>query len=79
LIGPAARPGGNRLMTRVRAIQFLGSFTRLGVAVSEGDLDLECDVAASAFAELEVKEGGELPLMLQAECLRIFPAAPAHV
>jgi hypothetical protein len=64
-------------MTRVRAIQFLGPFTRLGVAISEGDFDLECDVAASAFAELDVQEGGELPLMLQVECLRMFPAVPA--
>jgi iron(III) transport system ATP-binding protein len=75
LIGPAARPGPNRLLSRVRAVQFLGSFTRLRLAVAEEDLELQCDVAAGAFGELDLKEGGELFLVLRPECLRMFPAA----
>jgi iron(III) transport system ATP-binding protein len=74
LIGPAARNGENRIVTRICAIQFLGAFTRLGLALpGETQPTLECDVAVNALAEVGVREGAELPLVLKAEALRLFP------
>jgi len=71
-----AAPGAeNRLVTRIRAIQFLGSFTRLSLALPDGAPALECDVAATAFAGLRAAEGSELALSLRADALRVFPAA----
>ena len=73
LIGPAARDGENRIVTRVCAIQFLGAFSRLGLALpGETKPTLECDVAVNALAEVGVKEGAELPLALKPEALRMF-------
>ncbi len=73
LIGPAARDGENRVVTRVCAVQFLGAFTRLGLALpGEATLTLECDVAMNALAEIGVREGVDLPLALKPESLRIF-------
>ena len=75
VVGPAARGAANSLITRIRAAQFLGSFTRLALALpGEAGAVLECDVAANAFGELGVKEGGELDLALRPEALRVFPA-----
>ena len=71
----AAVGAENRLVTRIRAIQFLGSFTRLSLALPDGAPALECDVAATAFAALGVAEGSELALALRPEALRVFPAA----
>ncbi len=65
----------NRLVTRIRAIQFLGSFTRLSLAFPDGAPALECDVAATAFLGLGAAEGSELALSLRPEALRVFPAA----
>ena len=73
-VGPAAGPE-NRLVTRIRAIQFLGPFTRLTLALADGVAPLECDVAAGAFAALGAAEGSELTLSLRADALRVFPAA----
>jgi iron(III) transport system ATP-binding protein len=73
LIGSAARNGENRIVTRVCAMQFLGAFTRLGLALpGETQPTLECDVAVNALAEVGVREGCELPLALKPEALRIF-------
>jgi ABC-type Fe3+/spermidine/putrescine transport system ATPase subunit len=73
VVGPAAQGTPNRLTTRIRSIQFLGSFTRL-VLVLSGDRErvIECDVAATAFAELRAAEGAELVLALPPESLRVF-------
>ena len=75
VVGPAARrrrPTASS--TRIRSIQFLGSFTRLVLSLpGDGDAVLECDVAANAFAELGAKEGGELPLALRPDALRVVP------
>ena len=73
LVGPAAGPE-NRLVTRIRAIQFLGPFTRLTLALPDGAAPLECDVAAGAFAALGAAEGSELTLSLRPDALRVFPA-----
>ena len=73
LVGPAAQGAENRLVTRIRAIQFLGPFTRLSLALPDGAPALECDVAATAFAALEAAEGSELALSLRADALRVFP------
>jgi len=75
VVGPAAQAAPNRLTTRIRSIQFLGSFTRL-VLVLPGDRErvIECDVAATAFAELRAAEGAELVLALPPESLRVFRA-----
>ena len=73
VVGPAAQGAPNRLITRIRSIQFLGSFTRLVLMLpGDGERVLECDVAATAFAELGVAEGGALPLALPPESLRVF-------
>jgi iron(III) transport system ATP-binding protein len=75
VVGPAAHAGENGMLTRIRAVQFLGPFTRLTLALSgDGETTLECDVAANAFAELGASEGAELPLALRADALRVFPA-----
>jgi iron(III) transport system ATP-binding protein len=71
----AAVGAENRLVTRIRAIQFLGSFTRLSLALPDGAPALECDVAATAFAALGAAEGSEVALALRPEALRVFPAA----
>ena len=72
-IDAVTTPGENRLLTRVRAVQFLGPFTRLSLTVpgAAGGI-LECDVAANAFAELRTAEGAELALGLGPEALRVF-------
>ncbi|HXD98167.1 MAG TPA: putative 2-aminoethylphosphonate ABC transporter ATP-binding protein [Candidatus Acidoferrum sp.] len=77
-IGAAAREAENRLMARVTSVQFQGAFTRVGLR-PEGDSApaLECDLAATALAELDVKEGTELPVALAPGALRAFVAAPA--
>jgi len=75
LVGPAANGSENRLVTRIRGIQFLGPFTRLSLALPDGAPALECDVAATAFAALGAAEGSELALSLRPEALRVFPAA----
>ncbi len=77
LVGSGARQSPNRLVTRVRAVQFLGAFTRLTLALDDGaDTMLECDVAANALPELDAAEGTELWLALKPAALRLFPAAP---
>jgi len=77
LVGAGAGAGPNRLITRVRAVQFLGAFTRLSLALPGAtETLLECDVAATALGELSAVEGAELPLALRPEALRVFPAAP---
>jgi iron(III) transport system ATP-binding protein len=73
-VGPAAGPE-NRLVTRIRAVQFLGPFTRLTLIMADGVAPLECDVAAGAFAALGAAEGSELTLSLRPDALRVFPAA----
>ncbi len=75
LVGPATQGSENRLVTRIRAIQFLGPFTRLSLVLPDGAPALECDVAAGAFAALGAAEGSELVLSLRPEALRVFPAA----
>src|SRR5581483_5274988 len=75
VVGPAAEGHENRLVTRIRAVQFLGPFTRLSLTLSEGAPALECDVAATAFAALGAAEGSELALALRPEALRVFPVA----
>ena len=73
LVDAVTMPGENRLLTRVRAVQFLGPFTRLSLTLpgAAGGI-LECDVAANAFAELRTAEGAELALGLGPEALRVF-------
>jgi iron(III) transport system ATP-binding protein len=78
LVGPAASGPENRLSVRITAIQFLGSFTRLQLqGGADGLAMLECDVADSTFAALGVGEGAELPVVLQPDALRAFPAPAA--
>lgn len=73
LVGPAAEGAPNRLATRIRSIQFLGSFTRLVLVLpDDGERAIECDVAANAFVDLAASEGGELSLSLRPESLRVF-------
>jgi len=75
VIGPAARRAENSLTMRVTAVQFLGAFTRLALALPGGDgAGIECDVAAGALAEVGAKEGSELALALPPAALRVFRA-----
>ena len=73
LVDAVTMPSENRLLTRVRAVQFLGPFTRLSLTLpgAAGGI-LECDVAANAFSELRTAEGAELALGLRPEALRVF-------
>jgi iron(III) transport system ATP-binding protein len=73
-----ARTGENRLTARVTGVQFQGAFTRLALAaVGDGGLTLECDVAAGALADLGVKEGAEVPVLLAPAALRAFAGPDA--
>jgi iron(III) transport system ATP-binding protein len=73
LIGAAAAGAKNRLRTRILGAQFLGAFTRLSLAVTDGSSAvLECDVAANALSELDAVEGAELWLGLGPHALRVF-------
>jgi hypothetical protein len=77
-IGAAARGAENQLTARVTSVQFQGAFTRLGLRTTgDGGPALECDLAASALAELEVSEGAELPVGLAPGALRAFVTPPA--
>jgi len=77
-IGAAARDVENRLTARVTSVQFQGPFTRLGLRpAGDGGLALECDLAATALAELEVAEGAEVPVALAPGALRAFVGATA--
>jgi len=77
LVGSGARESPNRLVTRVRGVQFLGAFSRLSLTLGEEpETVLECDVAAGALAELDAAEGTELALALDPGALRLFPASP---
>jgi iron(III) transport system ATP-binding protein len=76
-LGPTTREPENRLAARVSAVQFQGAFTRLGLTVAgEPALRLECDLAATALADLGVKEGAEVAVALPSEALRVL-AEPA--
>jgi iron(III) transport system ATP-binding protein len=74
VVGEATTGVENRMVTRIRAVQFLGPFTRLSLALPDGAPALECDVSAGAFTALGAVEGGELALALKPEALRVFPA-----
>jgi iron(III) transport system ATP-binding protein len=75
VIGPAARQAENSLTMRVTAVQFLGAFTRLALALPGGEsASIECDVAAGALADVGAKEGSELALALPPAVLRVFRA-----
>jgi iron(III) transport system ATP-binding protein len=78
-VGVAARASGdNRVMARVNGVQFSGAFARLTLALPGlGGPELECDLAGDALAESGAKEGAELPLVLPADALRVFPAPAA--
>jgi iron(III) transport system ATP-binding protein len=78
VIGPGVADGENRLVTRVRGVQFLGAFTRLSLVLpGEPETTLDCDVAATAYARLDAAEGAWLPLTLGPETLRVFVGRPA--
>ena len=77
-LGPAARTARNRLTARVTSVQFQGAFTRLTLAgVGEDGLALSCDVAATALAELGVKDGAEVAVALPPDAVRAFVETPA--
>jgi iron(III) transport system ATP-binding protein len=73
VIGPAVRGADNAVTAQVQAVQFLGAFTRLSLALAAGGATLECDVAAGALVHVGAKEGGELPVALPPGALRVFP------
>jgi len=77
-VGPSAQGAANALTARIAAVQFLGPFTRLALAMEgDGETSLDCDVAATAFTALKVGEGAVVPIALAPEALRAFPAASA--
>ncbi|HTO10351.1 MAG TPA: putative 2-aminoethylphosphonate ABC transporter ATP-binding protein [Candidatus Binatia bacterium] len=77
-VGAAVRETDNRLAARVTSVQFQGASTRLVLAgLGEAVLTLECDVAATALADLGVKEGAEVPVALAPDALRAFTETPA--
>jgi len=72
-LGHAARGADNGVLARITAVQFLGAFTRLTLALPGVAAPLECDVAAGALGDAGVREGEELPLALPPAALRVFP------
>jgi iron(III) transport system ATP-binding protein len=76
-LGAGAREPDNRLVGRVVTVQFLGAFTRVRLELDDHLPPLDCDLAASAFAESGVKEGAELPLVLRSDALRVFAETDA--
>jgi iron(III) transport system ATP-binding protein len=77
-VGPAVRQTENRMSARVTSVQFQGAFTRLGLQPLDAvGPALECDVAAGALGEMDVKEGSELPVALSPEALRVLASTPA--
>ena len=76
-VGASAREAENRLAVRVTSVQFQGPFTRVGVQAVGGGPVLECDLAATALAEIGIKEGVELPVALTPDALRAFVEPPA--
>ena len=78
-VGPVVHADAeNRLTARVTSVQFQGASTRLGLEVAGAPVvTLECDLAATALAELDVKEGAEAPVSLPPEALRVFGAPDA--
>jgi iron(III) transport system ATP-binding protein len=75
VIGPPARHAENGVTMRVRALQFLGAFTRVTLTLPGDDVaTLECDVAAGALAEVGAKEESDLALALPPAALRVFRA-----
>jgi len=78
-VGPVVHADAeNRLTARVTSVQFQGASTRLGLAVVGAPVvTLECDLAATALAELDVKEGAEAPVSLPPEALRVLGAPDA--
>jgi iron(III) transport system ATP-binding protein len=73
-VGAAAGTAGNPVTARVASIQFLGAFTRLTLTLPDlGDVLVDCDVAAGAFAALGATPGGEVPAALARAALRVFP------
>jgi iron(III) transport system ATP-binding protein len=73
VIGAAARQAPNSLTVKVAAVQFLGAFTRLALAIpGHDDAHVECDVAAGALADVGAKEGGEISIALPSSALRVF-------
>ena len=76
-MGAGARESDNRLIARATSVQFQGAFTRLGLQpTGDGGPALECDLAVTALADLEVREGAELPVALPPEALRVFVTSP---
>jgi len=76
-VGPAVRETENRMSARVTSVQFQGAFTRLGLQpLDAAGPPLECDVAAGALGDIDVKEGSELPMALSPDALRVLASAP---
>jgi iron(III) transport system ATP-binding protein len=75
-VGAAALVGDNRLLARITSVQFQGAFTRVGLQASGDGLSLECDLAATALAELDLEEGTEVPVALTPDALRAFVPPP---
>ena len=73
VIGTAARQAPNGFTVTVTAVQFLGAFTRLALAIPGLDgTHVECDVAAGALTDVGAKEGSEIALALPPAALRVF-------
>jgi hypothetical protein len=61
------------MTARIVAVQFLGSFTRMTLALPGDDAArADCDVAAGALGDLAAKEGADLPIALPRGALRVF-------
>lgn len=73
LVGDAAAGAENRVEGRVRAVRFLGPFTRVTLALPDtAETALECDVSANAIVRVGTLEEALLALALPADALRVF-------
>ena len=66
----------NAFTARIAAIEFLGSFCRVGLAINGGDPALVADFSINAVRDLSIDEGKQMLIALPPERLRVFPRAP---
>ena len=65
----------NAFPAKVAAIEFLGSFCRVSLAIGS-DVTLLADFSINVVRDLEIAEGKEILIALPPERLRVFPRAP---
>jgi iron(III) transport system ATP-binding protein len=66
----------NTFTARVTEIEFLGSFCRVGLAITGADPVLLADFSINVVRDLAIAEGKQMLIALPPDRLRVFPRAP---